>query len=89
MTQSDQKTLDQTQHRYYFMDNLRAVAMLIGIFFHAALAYSPYIHNVWYVADPAKSMVLDFFVSISHLFRMPLFFLISGCDDIDSRSMAE
>lgn len=64
--------------RYHFMDNLRAMAMLIGIVFHVALAYSPYTHNLWFVADTEKSIALDFFVSFSHLFRMPLFFLISG-----------
>lgn len=66
------------QQRFYYMDNLRAFAMMLGIFFHAALAYSPLMHNLWFVSDPNKSLILDFIVYLSHLFRMPLFFLISG-----------
>ena len=37
--------------RYHFMDNLRAIAMIAGIFFHAALAYSPMLSSVWLTAD--------------------------------------
>ena len=64
--------------RYHYMDNLRAIAMLAGIFFHAALAYSPLLANVWLPADPQTSVVLDAAAWFSHLFRMPLFFLIAG-----------
>lgn len=64
--------------RYYFMDNLRALAMTFGIFFHAALAYSPIMHEVWLTADQQKSSIVDFFIWFSHLFRMPLFFFIAG-----------
>ena len=39
----------QQQQRLYYMDNLRAWAMLVGIVFHVALAYSPYMHNIWFV----------------------------------------
>jgi len=66
------------EQRFHYMDNLRAAAMLIGIVFHVALAYSPLMHNIWFVADPQKSVVLDFSVYFLHLFRMPLFFLIAG-----------
>jgi len=67
-----------SEQRFHYMDNLRASAMLIGIVFHVALAYSPLMHNVWFVADPQKSVILDFSVYLLHLFRMPLFFLIAG-----------
>ena len=64
--------------RYHYMDNLRALAMLLGIFFHAALAYSPMMQNLWLAADPVNSIVMDFLAWFSHTFRMPLFFLIAG-----------
>ncbi|TQV76560.1 acyltransferase family protein [Aliikangiella marina] len=64
--------------RYHYMDNLRAIAMVAGVFFHAALAYSPLMQNLWLSADPQNSMSLDAVAWFSHLFRMPLFFLISG-----------
>ena len=64
--------------RYHYMDNLRAIAMLAGVFFHAALAYSPLMNQVWLSADPQTSPVIDIVSWFMHLFRMPLFFLIAG-----------
>lgn len=64
--------------RYHYLDNLRALAMLIGVFYHAALAYSPFMGELWMAADPQNSLVLDFITWFTHLFRMPLFFLIAG-----------
>lgn len=52
--------------------------MILGVFFHAALAYSPLLHNVWLTADNQQSMVLDIIIWFTHLFRMPIFFLIAG-----------
>ncbi len=64
--------------RYHYMDNLRAIAMLAGVFFHAALAYSPLMTQVWLSADPQSSPIIDVVSWFMHLFRMPLFFLIAG-----------
>ena len=64
--------------RVHYMDNLRAFAMLLGIFFHAALAYSPSLKEVWLPASPQNSDMVDFLAFFSHTFRMPLFFLIAG-----------
>ena len=64
--------------RYHYMDNLRATAMLLGVFFHAALAYVPNMQNFWLSASPDNSEVLNYLAWFSHLFRMPLFFLIAG-----------
>lgn len=66
------------QERYHYLDNLRALAMLAGIFFHAALAYSPMLHNYWLSADSQQAPVVDVIGFFMHLFRMPLFFLIAG-----------
>ena len=64
--------------RYHYMDNLRALAMITGIFFHAALAYSPLLNNLWLTASNETSVTLDSLAWFTHLFRMPLFFLIAG-----------
>ncbi|NOU50019.1 acyltransferase family protein [Pseudoalteromonas sp. JBTF-M23] len=64
--------------RYHFMDNLRAHALLLGIFYHAALAYSPFMHNLWFTSDAHPSYVFDLFSHWLHLFRMPVFFVIAG-----------
>lgn len=64
--------------RLHAMDNLRALAMLAGVAFHAALAYSPLMHPIWPAADPGNSVVVDAVAWFVHLFRMPLFFAIAG-----------
>jgi fucose 4-O-acetylase-like acetyltransferase len=64
--------------RFHYMDNLRALAMLAGIFFHAALAWSPLLSQLWLAADDQSSLLMEAFAWFSHLFRMPLFFLIAG-----------
>lgn len=64
--------------RLHYMDNLRALAMLAGVLFHAGLAYSVLLHNFWPTADTGKSVVIDIVAWFSHLFRMPLFFLVAG-----------
>ena len=64
--------------RLHYMDNLRALAMLLGIFFHAALAYTPSLSNLWLGAGPESSVIFEQVAWFSHTFRMPLFFLIAG-----------
>lgn len=60
------------------MDNLRALAMLAGVAFHAALAYSPLMHGIWPAADVGGSIAVDAIAWFAHVFRMPLFFAIAG-----------
>lgn len=64
--------------RVHYMDNLRAFAMLLGVFFHAALAYSPTLSQLWLTADANNAAFVDMLAYFSHSFRMPLFFLIAG-----------
>ena len=44
----------QAGDRIHAMDNLRALAMLAGVVFHAALAYSPLMHMIWPPADAGR-----------------------------------
>jgi peptidoglycan/LPS O-acetylase OafA/YrhL len=64
--------------RIHGMDNLRALAMLAGVAFHAALAYSPLMHPLWPAADAGTSVVVDALAWFLHMFRMPLFFAVAG-----------
>ena len=68
----------QAGDRLHHMDNLRALAMLAGVVFHAALAYSPLMHRVWPLADAGRSAAVDAVAWFLHLFRMPLFFMVAG-----------
>ncbi len=64
--------------RIYYLDNLRATAMLLGVFLHSALAYAKPSQSVWLATDPNASVALDANIWFIHLFRMGLFFLLSG-----------
>lgn len=68
----------ESPQRIHYMDNLRALAMLAGVLFHAALAYSPLMHRYWLTADPSNSVWIDVVAWFFHLFRMPLFFVVAG-----------
>ena len=67
-----------SQERLHYMDHLRALAMLAGVFFHAALAYSPVMSGFFPTADRQTSVWVDAVVWGLHLVRMPLFFLVAG-----------
>ena len=64
--------------RVHALDHLRALAMLAGVLFHAALAYSPLLHPWWPAADRQHAPLIDALVWLPHLVRMPLFFLVAG-----------
>tara|TARA_Y100000590_G_scaffold470776_1_gene670386 strand:+ start:20059 stop:21174 length:1116 start_codon:yes stop_codon:yes gene_type:complete len=63
--------------RYHYFDYLRAIAMLLGIPLHACLAYGQ-IEYHWVLKDPSHSYLIDIGLDFLRLFRMPLFFVISG-----------
>ena len=67
-----------TDARIHAFDHLRALAMLAGVLFHAALAYSPLMHGFWPTAYRAQSASVDAVVWFLHLVRMPLFFVVAG-----------
>lgn len=69
-----QSTEQALQQRLHYLDNLRALAMIAGVFFHAALAYSPMLNTYWLSADTQQSSMVDVVGFFMHLFRMPLFF---------------
>lgn len=79
---SESPTIEATIHndnvRYHDMDNLRALAMLLGIFFHASLAYSPMLGNLWLATNQQSSQAMEYVAFFTHIFRMPLFFVIAG-----------
>ncbi len=64
--------------RIHYMDNIRAFAMLLGVFFHASLAYSPLMSQVWMGASTDNADYIDFVAFYTHGWRMPLFFLVAG-----------
>jgi peptidoglycan/LPS O-acetylase OafA/YrhL len=75
---TDQTINLETNTRFHYLDNVRAWAMIVGVIFHASLAYSPLIHNFWLTAETQQSELVDIIAWFSHLFRMSVFFVISG-----------
>ncbi|MEO0513138.1 MAG: acyltransferase family protein [Planctomycetota bacterium] len=61
--------------RRHDLDALRALAMLLGIALHAAIAYTEY---GWVDRNNDPSPALSTFFHAVHGFRMPLFFVLSG-----------
>ena len=71
-------SLSIPSQRIHYLDNLRALAMLLGIFLHSALAYAQPAQNIWLATDKHASVAVDASIWFIHLFRMSLFFLLSG-----------
>lgn len=70
------KTLSEPG-RLYYLDAVRAFALLLGIVFHASLSFMP-VYIGWAVMDVSTHLAVSIFAFISHSFRMELFFLIAG-----------
>lgn len=64
--------------RIHYLDNLRALAMILGVLLHAGLAYAAPAQEVWLATDSQSSIAIDMGIWFIHLFRMGLFYLLSG-----------
>jgi glucan biosynthesis protein C len=62
--------------RLHHWDFSRALYLVLGIPFHAAVIYS--FSHEWSVASPDKSQALTWLADFIHSFRMPGFFLLAG-----------
>lgn len=66
-----------TLQRLHYLDSLRGMLMVLGVIYHAALVYTRSVP--WAIKDPeANSLFYSLVSYISHTFRMPCFFIISG-----------
>ncbi|MBU4530201.1 MAG: acyltransferase family protein [Hoeflea sp.] len=66
----------RTQERLHDWDFSRALYLVLGIPFHAAVIYS--LSHEWSVSSPDKSQALTWFANFLHTFRMPGFFILAG-----------
>ena len=69
---------NSSNERIHYLDHIRAIAMLLGIVLHAAMAYGTGIQEFTLVKDNQHSAFFDVLLIFIHLFRMALFFLIAG-----------
>jgi glucan biosynthesis protein C len=63
--------------RLDYLDATRAFALVLGVVFHACLSFTP-IFLGWAVQDISTSPLVGMFMTVSHSFRMELFFLLAG-----------
>lgn len=70
------ETIPSVKNRNYGLDQLRAILMLLGIPYHAALVLGT---TSWiYNSKKHQTLLADIFTTISHSFRMECFFFLSG-----------
>lgn len=62
--------------RLHALDGVRAGALLLGVFFHAAMSFME--PRIWIVGDPSTSPAMNVTFYVLHIFRMTTFFLIAG-----------
>jgi peptidoglycan/LPS O-acetylase OafA/YrhL len=65
------------EERIHALDNLRALAMFLGIVLHAAVSFMA-IKVPWAARDVSRHWTFDVMVGLIHGFRMQLFFFIAG-----------
>lgn len=63
--------------RYHHLDAVRAFALLLGVFFHAAESFGPG-NYYWAIVDCSPSAFLEDLRFACHSFRLELFFVIAG-----------
>ncbi len=62
--------------RFYYLDRLRAVLMMLGVVLHSAQVFNP--SGNWLIVSPHSNTFFLYLNEFIHLFRMPAFFFISG-----------
>jgi ABC-type multidrug transport system ATPase subunit/peptidoglycan/LPS O-acetylase OafA/YrhL len=68
-----------SQDRLHAFDAVRAFALLMGVVFHAGFSFIPgMIPGIWAMVDRSPSVALSGMLFALHMFRMSLFFFVSG-----------
>lgn len=63
--------------RFHHLDAMRAFALLLGVFFHAAESFGPD-NRYWAIVDSSSTRFLEMLRFPAHSFRLELFFVIAG-----------
>ena len=65
------------REKFFFIDNLRIVLIILVVAHHAGQAYGP-TGGFWYFENPERASILGAFFTVNRSFFMSLFFMISG-----------
>jgi peptidoglycan/LPS O-acetylase OafA/YrhL len=63
--------------RYHALDAVRGGVLILGVFFHAVMAFLPG-PQLWVVVDASRSVELSVLFFVLHIFRMTVFFVLAG-----------
>jgi glucan biosynthesis protein C len=63
--------------RLLFFDNVRSLAVLLVVLFHAGISYS-HVVPWWYVVDSSRSLFFDVLTAILAVLMMPILFFVAG-----------
>jgi hypothetical protein len=78
MMQTDKSTTAAAaSERLHALDAVRGFALMLGVAFHAALAFLPG-PQAWLVMEHSRSDVIAVLAYPVHMFRLTTFFLIAG-----------
>lgn len=66
----------QDVNRIYFLDSMRSILMILGVFLHSAQVFRP--RQTWYIYSENTTILSDYIIHIISTFRMPAFFVVSG-----------
>jgi len=64
------------QDRIHYLDAMRSVLMVLGVFYHSARVFSTKLD--WAIHSDNVTILADFLINFIHFFRMPSFFIVSG-----------
>jgi len=64
--------------RLLFLDNLRAVAIVLVVVLHASITYMAFAPEWWYVLDPHRSLLFTAIVLLVDVPLMPVLFFVAG-----------
>jgi peptidoglycan/LPS O-acetylase OafA/YrhL len=77
-TDPDEFPADVGKRRLYYLDNLRAVAVLLVVLLHTSLSYMVAAPQWWYVVDPDVNVVFTVIVLLVDVPIMSAMFLVAG-----------
>lgn len=66
------------RERLHGLDAVRGIALLLGLVVHASMSWLPGAQYFWVTHDTSPSDLAGLLFYVPHMFRMLLFFLISG-----------
>ena len=71
-------TRTKTADRLFFMDDLRAITVLLVVVFHVSVGFMDKVPQWWYAISPRRSAGYTLLVIIADVFMMPVMFFIAG-----------